>query len=163
MGRLEDLRINAYLSEVARGYKNSAFIADALFPTIESDLEKVDIFEFNKEAFQVYNTERAIRADSNVISPKGFNKKTVTLTEHDLAYPLDYREEEESKKVKLQLHSTNIVTEGLRLKQEKLCADLVQDPANYPSGNKITLSGTSISSALSTVRQTAALLICADK
>ncbi len=143
MGRLEDLRINAYLSEVARGYKNSAFIADALFPTIESDLEKVDIFEFNKEAFQVYNTERAIRADSNVISPKGFNKKTVTLTEHDLAYPLDYREEEESKKVKLQLHATNIVTEGLRLKQEKLCADLVQDPANYPSGNKITLSGTS--------------------
>jgi len=119
MGRLEDLRINAYLSEVARGYKNSAFIADALFPTIESDLEKVDIFEFNKEAFQVYNTERAIRADSNVISPKGFNKKTVTLTEHDLAYPLDYREEEESKKVKLQLHATNVVTEGLKLKQEK--------------------------------------------
>lgn len=143
MGRLEDLRINAYLSEVARGYSNSAFIADALFPTIESDLEKVDIFEFNKEAFQVYNTERAIRADSNVISPKGFGKKTVTLTEHDLAYPLDYREEEESKKVKLQLHATNVVTEGLRLKQEKLCAELVQDPANYPTGNKIALSGTS--------------------
>ena len=143
MGRLEDLRINAYLSEVARGYTNSAFIADALFPTIESELEKVDIFEFNKEAFQVYNTERAIRADSNVVSPKGFNKKTATLTEHDLAYPIDYREEEESKKVKLQLHATNVVTEGLRLKQEKQCADLVQNIANYPTGSKITLSGTS--------------------
>ena len=47
MGRLEDLRINAYLSEVARGYSNSAFIAVALFPTIESDLDKVDIFECN--------------------------------------------------------------------------------------------------------------------
>jgi hypothetical protein len=70
MGRLEDLRINAYLSEVARGYKNNAFIADALFPEIESELEKVDIFEFNKEAFSVYNTERAIRANSNVVSPK---------------------------------------------------------------------------------------------
>jgi len=144
MGRLEDLRINAYLSEVARGYTNSAFIADALFPTIESELEKIDIFEFNKEAFQVYNTERAIRADSNVISPKGFTKKTTTLTEHDLAYPIDYREEEEaSKKVKLQLHATNVVTEGLRLKQEKQCADLVQNIANYPTGSKITLSGTS--------------------
>jgi len=143
MGRLEDLRINAYLSEVARGYSNSAFIADALFPTIESELEKVDIFEFNKEAFQVYNTERAIRADSNVVSPKGFNKKSATLTEHDLAYPIDYREEEESKKVKLQLHATNVVTEGLKLKQEKQCADLVQNLANYPTGNKITLSGTS--------------------
>lgn len=26
MGRLEELRINAYLSEVARGYKNNAFV-----------------------------------------------------------------------------------------------------------------------------------------
>lgn len=143
MGRLEDLRINAYLSEVARGYTNSAFIADSLFPTVESDLEKVEIFEFNKEAFQVYGTERAIRAESNVVSPKRFNKKLTTLTEHDLAYPIDYREEEESKKVKLQLHATNVVTEGLKLKQEKQCADLVQDPANYPTGNKIILSGTS--------------------
>ncbi|MEI8390080.1 MAG: major capsid protein [bacterium] len=142
MGRLEDLRINAYLSEVARGYSNNAFIADALFPTIESELEKIDIFEFNKEAFQVYNTERAIRADSNVMSPKGFNKKSATLAEHDLAYPIDYREEEESKKVKLQLHATNVVTEGLKLKHETQCADLVQNPANYTSGNKITLSGT---------------------
>jgi len=143
LGRLEDLRINAYLSEVARGYSNNAFIAENLFPVIDSESEKIDIFEFNKEAFQVYNTERAIRANSNVVSPKGFNKKSATLTEHDLAYPIDYREEEESKKVKLQLHATNVVTEGLKLKHEKQCADLVQNPANYTAGNKITLSGTS--------------------
>ena len=79
MGRLEELRINAYLSEVARGYSNNSFIAESLFPVINSDLEKVDIFEFNKEAFQVYDTERAIRANSNVISPKGFKKHTTTL------------------------------------------------------------------------------------
>lgn len=143
MGRLEELRINAYLSEVARGYTNNAFIASNLFPEIQSELEKVDIFEFNKEAFSVYNTERAIRANSNVVSPKGFTKKSATLTEHDLAYPIDYREEEESKKVKLQLHATNVVTEGLKLKHEKQCADLAQNIDNYPSGNKITLSGTS--------------------
>ena len=143
MGRLEDLRINTYLSEVARGYKNNAFIAGNLFPEIESELEKVDIFEFNKEAFSVYNTERAIRANSNVVSPKGFTKKTTTLTEHDLAYPIDYREDEESKKVKLQLHATNVVTEGLKLRHEKQCADLAQNVDNYPTGNKITLSGTS--------------------
>lgn len=143
MGRLEDLRINAYLSKVARGYTNNAFIASALFPEIDSESEKVDIFEFNKEAFSVYNTERAIRANSNVVSPKGFNKKSVTLTEHDLAYPIDYREEDESKKIKLQLHATNVVTEGLKLKQEKQCADLVQDTTNFPTGHKITLSGTS--------------------
>ena len=142
MGRLEELRINAYLSKIARGYSNSAFIAENLFPVIDSELEKVDIFEFNKEAFQVYDTERSIRANSNVISPKGFTKKTTTLTEHDLAYPLDYREQEESKIVKLQLHATNVVTEGLKLKHEKQCADLVQNVESYDTGNKIILSGT---------------------
>lgn len=142
MGRLEELRINAYLSEVARGYHNNAFVAQHLFPTIYSEKEKVDIFEFNKEAFQIYNTERAIRANSNVISPKGFKKHTATLTEHDLSYPIDYREEQEAEKVKLQLHATNVVTDGLQLKFEKQCADLVQNPDNYPAENKMVLSGT---------------------
>ena len=143
MGRLEELRINAYLSEVARGYSNNAFIAENLFPTIHSDLEKVDIFEFNKEAFQIYDTERAIRANSNVISPQGFKKHTTTLTEHDLAYPIDYREEEEARKIKLQVHATNVVTQGLHLKLEKQCAELAQDPSKYPTDNKIALSGSS--------------------
>ena len=143
MGRLEELRINAYLSEVARGYSNNSFIAESLFPVINSDLEKVDIFEFNKEAFQVYDTERAIRANSNVISPKGFKKHTTTITEHDLAYPIDYREEEEARKIKLQVHATNVVTQGLLLKLETQCAALAQDPTKYPATNKIALSGTS--------------------
>lgn len=143
MGRLEDLRINAYLSEVARGYRNNAFVADVLFPTIHSEKEKIDIFEFNKEAFNIYDTERAIRANSNVISPQGFKKHTTTLTEHDLSYPIDYREEQEAEKIKLQLHATNVVTNGLQLKHEKQCADLVQNPENYSSDNKIILSGTS--------------------
>ena len=51
MGRLEDLRINAYLSEVARGYGNNSFIAENLFPIIDSEKEKIDIFQFNKETF----------------------------------------------------------------------------------------------------------------
>jgi len=143
VGRLEELRINAYLSEVARGYHNNTFIAETLFPTIHSELEKIDIFQFNKEAFQMYDTERAIRANSNVISPQGFSKHTATLTEHDLAYPIDYREEEEAKKVKLQVHATNVVTEGLKLKHEKQCADLAQNPDNYPADNKLVLSGSS--------------------
>lgn len=142
MARLDELRINAYLSEVARGYSNNFFVAEYLFPTIYSEKEKVDIFEFNKEAFSIYDTERAIRANSNVISPKGFKKHTATLTEHDLSYPIDYREEQEAEKVKLQIHATNVVTEGLKLKHEKACADIVQDMNNYPANNKTILSGT---------------------
>ena len=143
MGRLEELRINAYLSEIARVYGNNSFIADKLFPTIPSEKEKIDIFEFNKEAFQIYDTERAIRANSNVISPKGFNKHSATLKEHDLAYPIDYREEEEAEKIKLQVHATNVVTQGLYLKHEKQCAELAQNPDNYAVSNKSSLAGSS--------------------
>lgn len=153
MGRLEELRINAYLSEVARGYSNNAFVAQHLFPEITSEKEKIDIFEFNKEAFNLYDTERAIRANSNVISPQGFKKHTTTLAEHDLSYPIDYREEQEAEKVKLQLHATNVVTEGLKLKLEKQCADLAQDANKYPTGNKILLSGTSCFTDENSVRR----------
>lgn len=67
-------------------YSNNAFVAQHLFPEITSEKEKIDIFEFNKEAFNLYDTERAIRANSNVISPQGFKKHTTTLAEHDLSY-----------------------------------------------------------------------------
>ena len=143
MGRLEELRINAYLSEVARGYSNNAFVAQNLFPTIYSEKEQINIFEFNKEAFQIYDTERAIRANSNVIAPKGFKKHSATLAEHDLSYPIDYREEQEAEKVRLQLHAKNVVTQGLQLKHEKACADLAQDVNSYATENKILLSGSS--------------------
>lgn len=39
-----------------------------------------------EKAFNIYDTERAIRANSNVISPQGFKKHTTTLSEHDLSY-----------------------------------------------------------------------------
>ncbi len=68
------------------------------FPLLIQTWKKSISLNLTKESFQVYDTERAIRANSNVISPKGFTKHTTTLTEHDLAYPIDYREEEEAKK-----------------------------------------------------------------
>ena len=66
MGRLEQLRINAYLSEVARGYNNNAFIAQTLFPTIYSEKEKIDIFEF-KERF-IFSGNIDVRIFVNVSS-----------------------------------------------------------------------------------------------
>lgn len=49
MGRLEELRINAYLSEVARGYKNNAFVAQYLFPEITSEKEKLTFLNLTKK------------------------------------------------------------------------------------------------------------------
>ena len=41
------------------------------------------------------------------------------------------------------MHATNVVTEGLKLKLEKQCADLAQDQSKYPNENKVILSGKS--------------------
>lgn len=61
-------------------------MAQHLFPEITSEKEKIDIFEFNKEAFNLYDTERAIRANSNVISPQGFKKHTTKIGIYDIAH-----------------------------------------------------------------------------
>lgn len=143
MGRLEDLRVvDPVLTTLARGYSNAQLVADALFPFATVEKEAGKIPQFGKEAFKIYNTERALRAKSNRISPEGTTTLDYVCDEHDLEYPIDYRESDEAM-FPLEEHGTMVVTEGIRLRHEKKSAELAQTAGNYPSGNKITLSGTS--------------------
>jgi hypothetical protein len=143
MGRLEDLRVvDPVLTTLARGYSNAQLVADVLFPFATVEKEAGKIPQFGKEAFKIYNTERALRAKSNRISPEGTTTIDYVCDEHDLEYPIDYRESEEAM-FPLEEHGTMVVTEGIRLRHEKKCADLAQTLANYPTGNKVTLSGNS--------------------
>ena len=52
---------------------------------------------------------------------------------------MDYREIEEDI-TPLKIYATHVVTEGISLRLEKLIADLSQNLATYPTGNKVTLS-----------------------
>jgi hypothetical protein len=142
MGRLEQLRVvDPVLTTLARGYTNAQLVADALFPFVPMEKEGGKIPVFGKEAFKIYPTERAIRADSNRINPDGRSTVDVVLTEHDLEYPIDYREAGEDV-FPTEEHGTRVVTEGIRLRHEKLSADLAQSATNFPSGSKTELSGT---------------------
>ncbi|MBI5562481.1 MAG: hypothetical protein HY894_06490, partial [Deltaproteobacteria bacterium] len=76
------------------------------------------------------------------ISPESRTSIPFVMDEHDLEYPIDYRESQEDI-FPLQQHATMVTTEGLRLRCEKKCAGLAQDAANYAASNKITLSGNS--------------------
>jgi hypothetical protein len=137
---LQDKRVvDPVLTNIARGYSNASFIALSLFPVVPVEKEAGKIPQFNKEAFKIYNTERAIRAKSNRISPEGRTTIDFTLTEHDLEYPMDYRETQEDI-FPLKIHATQVTTDGISLRHEKICADLVQNLVSYPAGNKITLS-----------------------
>ncbi len=72
MGTLSNKRIvDPVLTEISRGYTNAALIGTNLFPVVSVTKEAGKIPQFNKEAFKIYNTERAIRAKSNRISPEG--------------------------------------------------------------------------------------------
>ncbi len=144
MSRLSSLRIvDPVLTNLAIGYTNADFIAEFLFPIAGVDKEAGHIPKFTKEAFKLYQTLRAIRAKSNRINPEGLDTIPVILDEHDLEYPIDYREEHEAA-FPLQAHAVNTVTEGIQLQREKMAADLAQDPANYAANNRIALAGTDV-------------------
>lgn len=143
MGRLSKLRVvDPVLTSLAVGYTNEQLIADQLMPFVLLDKEGGKIPLFGREHFKVYQTERALRAKSNRISPEDIGSVDVAMDEHDLEYPIDYREDAESA-FPLQARATAVTTEGIRLRHEVMVADIVQNPANYGAGNKITLSGTS--------------------
>lgn len=143
MGRLSKLRIvDPVLTSLATGYSNDQFVGDQLLPFVMVEKEGGKIPIFGNEHFKIYSTERALRAKSNRINPEDIGEVDVVLDEHDLEYPIDYREDAESA-FPLQARATNAVVEGIRLRHEKMVADLVQNPASYASTNKIALSGAS--------------------
>jgi hypothetical protein len=143
MSRLSKLRVvDPVLTSLATGYTNEQFVGDQLMPFVYVDKEGGKIPLFGKEHFKVYSTERALRAKSNRINPEDIGEVDVALDEHDLEYPIDYREDAESA-FPLQARATNTVVEGIRLRHEKMVADMVQTAGNYAAGNKITLSGAS--------------------
>lgn len=140
MSTLQKKRVvDQVLTNIARGFTNASHVATKLFPIVSVTKEGGKIPQFTKEAFKIYNTERAIRAKSNRINPESRETIDYVLTEHDLEYPIDYRELEEDI-LPLRLHATTVVTDGISLRLEKLAADIVQDLATYPTGNKVTLA-----------------------
>jgi hypothetical protein len=141
MSKLTDLRVvDAVLTQIAWGYKNAQLVADAIFPAVTVTKEGGKIPKFDTEAFKIPGTERAPRADSNRMQPGDRTTIDFTLTEHDLEYPMDYREIAEDV-FPHEKRATKIVQEKIMLRHEKACADLAQTLGNYPTGNKVTLSG----------------------
>lgn len=141
--RLSNLRVaDPVLTELARGYYNGTCIGEKLMPVVLIAKEAGKIPEFGREAFKVKSTKRAIRGKSNRINPEDVGSKDYSLSEYDLEYPIDYREENEAS-FDLPSYATSVVKDGLDLTRERQIAKLACDPANYGPNNKITLSGSS--------------------
>lgn len=141
--RLKQLRIvDPVLTALARGYRNAQFVGESLFPIAYMEKEAGVIPLFGKEAFRLWETERAIRAESNVMTPDDVGELDVVLREHDLSYPVDYREQAESM-FDAERRGSKRVVDSIDLRREVACATLAQNPGTYLAGAKVTLAGAS--------------------
>lgn len=138
--RLDNLRVvDPVLTTIARGYSNEEFIGEKLFPVVNVDKSAGKIPLFGKESFKVWETERALRADSNEMEGAWLTTTAFSTEEHDLVQRLDYLEIEEAM-LNLETRAVESVMEAIALKKEKMYADLVQTLGNYPTDNKVTLT-----------------------
>ena len=126
--------IDPVLTSIARSYKNAAFIGERIFPVVHTDKEGVTVPTFGKSAFVEYDTERAVGADSNVLVREKTGKLDLVLNEHDLAAPVDYREQAESM-FNEEAKAIRRVTNGVNLKRELYAARLAQDKTVYKASN----------------------------
>lgn len=143
-GQRVHTRINGdpVLTRLALGYKNSLFVGDKLLPFVEIPKEGARLPVFGNEAFVAEEDERQLHAPSNKITPVKVTTKTVEVIEHDLAHPIDYRENREAD-FAYEQYAVNVVREKMLLNHEKRVQALVNNEAMYGTDNKVVLSGSS--------------------
>lgn len=136
--------VDPILSTAARGYQNSEFIGNKLFPIVPVDQRGGKIIEFGKEDFQLYNTGRAPGGSTKRVN-YGYQGNPYALEQHALEGQVPFELMQDANQVpgielgKVAVNKTqNII--GLRL--EKAQADLATNPANYAASNKQVLAGT---------------------
>ncbi len=143
MGQTSHVRLSdPVLTNLALGYRNGAFVGQHLLPYVDVKKEGVRIPKFGTEAFVVEDDERALFAPSNEITPVKVTTKQLDLVEHDLAHPIDYRENKEAD-FAFEKYALSVVQEKMSLNHEKRVVQLVTNDATYGSDNKIILSGSS--------------------
>jgi hypothetical protein len=136
--RLDELRmVDPVLSTISQSYSNASMVADFLFPNVQVDKMKGKIPVFGKRAFQIMETDRAIRAQSNRISPEDITLEEFETIENDVEMAIDYLEEEEaSDYFRYEQKVAKDLIDILLLGREKDAADIVQNRDNYAADMK---------------------------
>lgn len=131
--------VDPVMTSIARGYRNAAFIGEHIFPVVYTDREAVTVPVFGRSAFVEVDTVRAVGADSNVLIREKSSTLDLVLHEHDLAAPVDYREQTESM-FNEEAKEIRRVTNGIHLRRELIAARLAQDKKVYPASSVKTMT-----------------------
>lgn len=135
--------VDPVLSTIAQGYQNNEMIASVLFPTVDVHLRAGKIIQFGKEAFMLYQSERAPGENTRRVR-FGYAGANYSLTDYSLegVVPMEVQEEASNGPgIDLGAGAVNDVSAIMALRLEKQSADLARNPASYANSNKIVLSG----------------------
>ena len=135
--------VDPILSTHARGYRNSTFISDALFPRAPIPNRSMLTIKFGKEAFRKLNTRRAPGGQVKRVQ-YGYAADAVSLVQDALEGVVPIEHQQEAEKVPgidLGAGAVNMVLDVLDLNLEIDAANLARNPASYDNGHKVILTG----------------------
>ena len=136
--------VDPVLTEVARGYRNPAYIGSALFPRVPVGVRGGRIIEFGKESFRLYNTARA-PGSKVVIAQFGYSGQPYALEDHSISgmVPIEHLEEaSQTPGIDMGSGAVQFARDIILLRQEYDQATIARNPASYAASNKVTLYGT---------------------
>lgn len=147
MSQMTTARIaDPVLTQVARGYKNAAYVGNALFPVVPVGLRGGNIIEFGKESFRLYNTARA-PGSRVAVAQFGYVGKPYALTDHSIngLVPIEHLQEaaNQAPGINLGTGAVNFARDIILKRLEIDQAAIARTAASYAASNKTTLSGTS--------------------
>lgn len=137
--------VDPVLTQVARGYRNPAYVGDALFPRVPVGARGGRIIEFGKESFRLYNTARA-PGSKVAVAQFGYTGQAYALTDHALSglVPIEHMEDaSQTPGIDLGSGAVRFVQDIIALRLEYDQATVARTAGTYAASNKATLSGTS--------------------
>lgn len=144
MPKVNEVHIDAALTNIATGYHPTGLIAEKIFPIISVKKESDKYYEWNKgEAFRV--PDSTLRADGTRSKTVGFSLSTSTYSAEEYALNVevtDRQKENADSVINLRSAKTRRVKDLLALDQEIRVATLITTQGNWASTNRVQLSGT---------------------
>lgn len=137
--------VDPVLTQVARGYRNPAYVGGALFPVVPVGVRGGKIIEFGKESFRLYNTARAPGSKVSV-AQFGYTGKSYALTDHAISglVPIEHLEDaSQIPGIDLGSAAVQFAQDIIMLRLENEQATVARTAGSYGASNKATLSGTS--------------------
>lgn len=140
----QNLHIDGALTNFSLQYRNEAFIWPEVMPSVKVN--------HRSDKYFVYGKDQRFRIPDDKIGPKSManeielevSEDNYSVTDHSLSGWVTKAEEDNADApLSPQLDVTQFVAERLHLAQEKRVADKVFNSANYPTANKVALSGAS--------------------